>query len=116
MLLDRVERATEAGESDRSIGLIQDRLGVTPEHSPYPQAVLGTVEAEQEGRARFRAAALAGTRANVPGRIDPYRLARSAVQVSDGMRWWRRRVDGAMRLEDDLRRWVNERRYANSTQ
>jgi peptidoglycan/xylan/chitin deacetylase (PgdA/CDA1 family) len=114
-LLDRVDRATAAAELDRSVGLIEDRLGVVPIHFAYPKAVLGTPAAEEEVRRRFRSAAVAGTRPNVVGRTDVHRLARSPVQVADGMRWWRRKVAGGMRLEDDVRRWLNRRRYAGAT-
>jgi peptidoglycan/xylan/chitin deacetylase (PgdA/CDA1 family) len=113
-LLDRVDVVTASEELDRSIRLIEDRLGISPEHFAYPKALLGTRPAQEAVRARFRSAAVAGTRANIPGRTDPYRLARSPVQVSDGMRWWRHKVDGGMRLEDDVRRLVYRRRYAGA--
>ena len=38
-------------------------------------------------RGRFKSAALGGNRPNPYGRTDPHRLARSAVQRSDGMRF-----------------------------
>ena len=114
-LLDRADLEMASAELDRSIGLIEDRLGIRAEHFAYPKALLGTGPAQEAVRARFRSAAVAGTRANIPGRTDPYRLARSPIQVSDGMRWWRHKVDGGMRLEDDLRRFVNRWRYARAT-
>jgi peptidoglycan/xylan/chitin deacetylase (PgdA/CDA1 family) len=113
-LLDRVGAAEAAAELDRSIGLIQDRLGVTPHHFAYPKAVLGSPEAEAEVRRRFDSAAVAGTRANQPGTLDRYRLRRSPIQVADGMRWFRRKLEGGMALEDDLRRLLNRRRYAGA--
>jgi len=45
----------------------------------------------------------------------PYRLARSPVQLSDGMRWFRHKVAGGMAFEDTLRRAVNRTRYAGAT-
>ena len=51
-LLDRVGAAEAASELDRSIGLIEDRLGVGCSHFAYPKALLGSPGAEQgrEGR------------------------------------------------------------------
>ena len=55
-------------------------------------------------RERFRSAALAGTRVNPFGKTDPYRLARSPIQVSDGMQFFERKLAGGMAFEDSLRR------------
>ena len=114
-LLDRVDPAEAEQEVDRSIGLIRERLQVEAEHFAYPKAVLGSPSAEAVVRRRFRSAALAGTRPNAYGRTDPHRLARSPVQVADGMRWFRHKADGGMALEDDLRRILDRRRYAGTT-
>ncbi len=110
-LLDRLAPDRVADELDRSIKLIEDNLGVTPEHFAYPKALLGSDAAQAAVRARFRSAAVAGTRPNPYGRTDPYRLRRSPVQVADGMRWFRRKARGGMAFEDDVRRLVNRRRY-----
>jgi peptidoglycan/xylan/chitin deacetylase (PgdA/CDA1 family) len=115
VLLDRLPADAVAADLDRSIGLIEDRLGTTPRHFAYPKALLGSEAAQREVRTRFASAAVAGTRPNIPGRTDPQRLARSPIQVTDEMRWFRRKVDGGLRLEDDLRRVVNRRRYATAT-
>jgi peptidoglycan/xylan/chitin deacetylase (PgdA/CDA1 family) len=114
-LLDRLPAAEVAGELDRSRELIAERLGATPAHFAYPKAVPGSTAAEAAVRARFRSAALAGTRPNRYGRTDPYRLARSPIQRADGMGWFRRKVDGGMGLEDRLRTLANRRRYAGAT-
>jgi peptidoglycan/xylan/chitin deacetylase (PgdA/CDA1 family) len=114
VLLDRLDPQLVADDLDRSIGLIQDRLGVTPRHFAYPKALLGSPEAEAAVRRRFSSAAIAGTRPNRYGRTDPYRLYRSPIQTGDGMRWFRRKAEGGMALEDDLRRLVNRRRYAGA--
>jgi peptidoglycan/xylan/chitin deacetylase (PgdA/CDA1 family) len=114
-LLDRVPATEVDGELDRSIGLIGERLGVECRHFAYPKALAPTPAADRAVRARFASAALAGTRANIYGRTDPYRLARSPVQVDDGLGFFARKVDGGMRMEDDLRRLVNRRRLAGAT-
>ncbi len=114
-LLDRLPDGEVDAELDRSIELIGDHLGVTAEHFAYPKALLGSPAAEEAVKARFRSAAVAGTRSNPPGATDPYRLARSPIQVSDGRTWFRRKVRGGMAVEDGLRRTINRRRYAGAT-
>lgn len=113
LLLDRLPARDVDEELDRSIGLIEDRLGIRPYHFAYPKAVLGSPEAEMRVRSRFRSAALAGTRPNPYGRTDPYRLARSPVQSGDSTTWFQRKLAGGMALEDSLRQALNRRRYAS---
>lgn len=113
-LLDRLP-ATEVGNDlDRSIELIGEHLGHAPVDFAYPKALLGPSETEAAVRARFRSAALAGTRANPFGASDPYRLARSPIQTADGMRWFVRKAAGGMAVEDGLRRVLNRHRYASA--
>ncbi|HEY7134886.1 MAG TPA: polysaccharide deacetylase family protein [Acidimicrobiia bacterium] len=114
-LLDRAPVPVVADELDRSVGLIGERLGVDASHFAYPKAVAGSPDAERAVRSRFRSAALAGTRANPYGRTDRYRLARSPIQVADGMRWFDAKTRGGLRLEDDVRRALNRLRYAKAT-
>jgi peptidoglycan/xylan/chitin deacetylase (PgdA/CDA1 family) len=114
-LLDRLPVDRVDDELDRSIELIGEHLGVRPAHFAYPKAVMGSAVADAAVRARFDSAAVAGTQVNRYGTTDPYRLARSPIQVSDGMRWFRRKVTGGMRFEDDVRRLVNRKRYAGAT-
>jgi peptidoglycan/xylan/chitin deacetylase (PgdA/CDA1 family) len=114
-LLDRLPPDAVEDELDRSIELIQERLGVRAEHFAYPKAFPGSAAADRAVRMRFRSAALAGTRANKFGATDPYRLARSPVQVSDGMRWFKRKVDGGLALEDQLRGLTIRVRDRNAT-
>jgi Polysaccharide deacetylase len=121
VLLDRISPAVAADELDRSVGLIADRLGRPPLDFAYPKAVAGTPENARLVRDRFRSAALAGTRANPYAsakssrRTDPQRLARSPIQVSDGMRYFERKLAGGMALEDSFRRAINRARYARSS-
>jgi peptidoglycan/xylan/chitin deacetylase (PgdA/CDA1 family) len=114
-LLDRLPPAEIASELDRSGALIETHLGHSPTHFAYPKAVRGSNEAEAAVRSRFRSAALAGTRPNPYGCTDPYRLARSPIQLGDGMTWFRRKLEGGMGLEDSLRSLANRRRYAGAT-
>jgi peptidoglycan/xylan/chitin deacetylase (PgdA/CDA1 family) len=114
VLVDRTPPKEVDDELDRSIGLIGERLGVSAAHFAYPKAVPGSSAADRAIRARFRSAALAGTRPNRFGATDPYRLARSPVQVSDGMRWFVRKARGGLALEDRVRAVVNRGRYHNA--
>jgi len=114
-LFDRLSVADVESELEQSVGLIRQRLGVATQHFAYPKAVLGSPVAEVVVRRRFRSAALAGTRPNRYGRTDPYRLARSPIQVHDGMRWFHHKAAGGMRLEDHLRQLLNRRRYTGTT-
>ena len=113
-LLDRLPDGEVADELDRSIALIGERLGVEAQHFAYPKAVAGSPAADEAVRARFRSAALAGTRANPYGTTDPHRLARSPIQVSDHTRWFHRKAQGGMAVEDGLRRALNRRRYSDA--
>jgi peptidoglycan/xylan/chitin deacetylase (PgdA/CDA1 family) len=114
-LLDRLPPEEVDDELDRSIGLIGDHLGLAPADFAYPKALPGSPIADRAVRKRFRSAALAGTRPNPFGATDPYRLARSPVQVSDGMRWFVRKARGGLATEDRMRRLVNRRRYRHAT-
>jgi peptidoglycan/xylan/chitin deacetylase (PgdA/CDA1 family) len=114
-LLDRLPHSETVAELDRSIGLIGDRLGRRARDFAYPKAVAGSPAAERLVRARFRSAALAGTRPNPFTGTDVHRLARSPIQASDGMRWFRRKSTGGMGLEDVLRSVLNRGRYARAT-
>ncbi|MDW3217891.1 MAG: polysaccharide deacetylase family protein [Acidimicrobiales bacterium] len=114
ILLDRLDVASVADDLDRSIGLIGERLGTVAEHFAYPKALSPTAEAEREVRARFRSAAIAGTRANPPGG-DVHRLHRTPIQTTDGERFFARKLAGGLGWEDDVRRLVNRRRYAGAT-
>ena len=114
-LLDRLAPEAVDDELDRSIGLIQERLGVDPRHFAYPKALAGSPAADRAVRARFASAALAGTRINRPGHTDPWALARTPIQVRDGEDDFARKAAGGLGLEDDLRRLVNRVRYRGAS-
>jgi len=113
-LLDRISPAEAADELDRSVGLIGERLGQVARDFAYPKAVPGTPDVARLVRERFRSAALAGTHVNPWGETDLYRLARSPIQVSDGMRFFQHKLQGGMALEDSFRRAINRVRYAKA--
>jgi len=91
------------------------RADVGAEHFAYPKALPGKPAVEQQIRTMFRSAAVAGTRANRYGRTDPWRLARSPVQRADGMHFFEQKLNGGLRLEDDVRRLVNRVRYLGAS-
>ncbi len=113
-LLDRLDVTSVEEELDRSIDLIGAHLGVAPEHFAYPKAVAPHPRAAEAVAARFRSAALAGTRANPIGATDMQRLARSPIQRSDGAWFAARKMAGGLALEDRLRVVRNRRRYVDA--
>ena len=114
-LLDRADGHAAALELDASIGMIEDRLGVAASHFAYPKALRGNRQAAAEVRSRFVSAAVAGTRPNAYGKTDPYNLARSPIQFSDGMKFFSHKLAGGMRVEDDVRQIANRVRYVGAT-
>ena len=102
-LLDRLPPEGVEQELDRADDLIEEHLGTRPRHFAYPKAVAGSSAADGAVRRRYRSAALAGTRTNVHGSTDVHRLARSPIQASDGMRYFRAKLAGGMHLEDCVR-------------
>jgi peptidoglycan/xylan/chitin deacetylase (PgdA/CDA1 family) len=114
LLFDRTPAAVLAGDLDRSVGLIGEHLGVGATHFAYPKALAPSPEGDAVVRARFTSAALAGCRANRPG-VDPYRLARSPVQVSDTAADFARKAAGGLWFEDALRDAYGRVRYRRAT-
>jgi peptidoglycan/xylan/chitin deacetylase (PgdA/CDA1 family) len=110
-VLDRLPADRIADELDRSKQLIEDRLGRPCRDFAYPKALPPSPDADAAVRERFRSAALAGTRPNRSGKTDVYRLARSPIQRSDGMKHFEKKAAGGMALEDALRRVANRWRY-----
>jgi peptidoglycan/xylan/chitin deacetylase (PgdA/CDA1 family) len=111
LLLDRLSRAEAIDELDRSRRLIEDNVGAPARHFAYPKAVAASAAVEPLVRERYRSAALGGNRPNPLGATDVHRLARTAVQVSDGAAYFVRKARGGMALEDTFRRAVNRVRY-----
>jgi peptidoglycan/xylan/chitin deacetylase (PgdA/CDA1 family) len=99
-------------ELDRSIGLIEDRLGVVCRHFAYPKAIAGSAAAEVVVRRRFATASLAGNRVNRPGHADLHRLGRHGLTVADDSKAFLRKVNGGAWLEG----WLRERRDASRSQ
>jgi len=96
---------------DQATALIEDNLGVHPEHFAYPMAYPPTPEVAREVRNRFASAALGECRANVRGATDPYRLTRSPLQPVDGMEGFHAKLAGGMHLEDRVRSLAGNVRF-----
>lgn len=107
--LDRLDDALVRDELDRSVGLIEDRVGVHPEDFAYPYSVLGLAPAQAAVKERFRSAALAGSRPNGYMKTDVHRLQRTPIQTTDGMRFFHKKLQGGMWLEDRLRQLAGPR-------
>ena len=103
LTLDDADASTTVDELDRSVELIEDRLGVPCRHFAYPRAVRPSAAAEPIVRRRFDSAVLAGNRVNVAGRADPHRLGRHALTRSDTHTTFARKAEGGARLEGWLR-------------
>lgn len=105
--MDRLDYGAAAEELDRSVALIEGQLGFHPEHFAYPYSVIPRPDAERAVRERCRSAAVAGSRPNRYGRTDLHRLTRAPIQLSDGMVYFHKKVEGGMRIEEVLRAAIN---------
>lgn len=115
ILLDRTDADRASADLDRSIGRIEDELGVRPTHLAYPKALAPTAAVGQVVRERFVSAALAGGRPNRPGHTDLWRLDRTPVVASDSLADVARKVAGGLRLEAAARSGVDRVRYRGAT-
>lgn len=116
LLLDRADPALVSDDLERSIDLLAEHCGAQPQHFAYPKALAACPANDALVRARFRSAAVAGTRPNRPGLYDPYRLFRSPIQRADTPRHVTHKMTGGMRLEDDARRLAHRFSYRGAHQ
>jgi peptidoglycan/xylan/chitin deacetylase (PgdA/CDA1 family) len=91
-------------ELDESNRLIEERCGTVPRHFAYPKGYWDPV-AERLIAERYESATL-GAGPPVTGETDPLRLHRVAVQKSDGMVFFKRKIKSGMRWEERTRRRV----------
>ncbi len=89
-------------ELETSDRLIEKRMGTIPEHFAYPWGYWSEA-AGAAVKARYTTATL-GTGAPITAGTDPLLLNRVAVQLSDGVFFFRRKLRTGMRLEDVVRR------------
>jgi peptidoglycan/xylan/chitin deacetylase (PgdA/CDA1 family) len=107
---DRISPELAVEEIDRSHGLIEDRLGISPKDFAYPQGRLASREIEGVIRSRFRSAALVGDLTNRYHQTDPYRLGRWLVRSDETIERFRQRLTGKLALEESMRRGLRRRR------
>jgi peptidoglycan/xylan/chitin deacetylase (PgdA/CDA1 family) len=93
--LSRASEQSCQDEMARSKELIEDRLGAACRHFAYPWAV-GSPAADRVARRLFDTAALDAWRCNRAGAIDPWRLGRTPALASDGLAFFRAKVDGRL--------------------
>lgn len=110
-VMSKLDARTAATELDRSIDRIETEIGQPCRHFAYPKALSASIEAEREVRRRFRSAALAGNRVNIPGRTDPARLGRTPIKRSDSAHRFASKVRGGGRSEGWLREHYDRFRY-----
>lgn len=110
-LLDRATRSEIIDELDRSVGLIEERLGRAPRHFAYPKAVPGSAVADALVRSRFDSATLARNRVNVPAEADLHRLWRTPVQRGDDLDRFAAKSESGARFEGELRHQLARWKY-----
>jgi peptidoglycan/xylan/chitin deacetylase (PgdA/CDA1 family) len=93
--LSRAPETTCRDELVRSCELIEDRLGVACRHFAYPWAV-GSATSDRLVRELFDSAALDAWRTNRAGATDPWRLGRTPMLASDGMAFFKAKVQGRL--------------------
>lgn len=101
--LSRATGGEAEDEMRRSKHLIEDRLGVACRHFAYPWAVASQA-AETAARKHFESAALDAWRTNRRDRTDPYRLGRTPIFRSDGIRFFVAKSRGMLDAERILYR------------
>ncbi len=95
----RAEIEDELGRSD---ALILSRTGIAPRHFAYPWGYWSAA-ADTPVRSRYSTATL-GTGSPITAATDPMLLNRVAVQLSDGVFFFTRKMRTGMQLEDRVRR------------
>lgn len=96
------ERSVER-EIEVSNDLIEARLGMRPKHFAYPWGYWGET-ADGLIRAEYETAALGAPHRGVTSDLDPHLVHRFPVQLSDGRRWFKSRLEGGLIMEEELRR------------
>lgn len=115
-VLDRCDPMTVDLELDVCNDRIATEVGVKPEHFAYPKAIAGSRYADGAVRLRYRSAAVAGTRPNLPGATDCWKLKRTPVRTADSWEEFVRKSTGseARPLVDESRRRLDTSRRRSS--
>lgn len=100
---DLISRDRAEDESASSREMLVARTGADVDLFAYPRAV---VAHEDVVAAHYRYAVAADGPKNLARGLDPRRLTRTPVRESDGMFFWRRRLEGMAPLEDRSYGWL----------
>lgn len=96
-------KSAVAREIEASNKLIEARLGLQPRHFAYPWGYWAET-ADALIRGEYESAALGAPHRGVTPDRDPYLVHRFPIQLSDGKRWFKSRLEGGLLLEEELRR------------
>jgi len=91
-----------AQDLGRSNELIRNRMGMVPRHFCYPYGFWS--EAAHRPVAATYETAVLGSGPPMGAGTDPLMIPRLPIQLSDGLVWFKRKLKGGFRLEDNLRR------------
>jgi peptidoglycan/xylan/chitin deacetylase (PgdA/CDA1 family) len=102
--------SAEEAEEELSISddLIQRRVGQAPRHFAYPYGYWSP-SADGAVRAKYASATLGGG-APVTAAADPLALHRLPIQLSDGVFFFRQKLQTGLRMEESVRRLVSRYR------
>lgn len=107
--LRTLEEDQVADEIRTSNELIESRLGVRPRHFAYPWGYWGST-ADEIVRREYTSAALGSARVRTSSALDLHQLHRFPIQLSDGRRWFVKRLVGGLLVEEELRRRIRNYR------
>ncbi len=100
---DLLSRDAAEDESAGSRDVLRSRTGADVDLFAYPRAV---VAHEDVVASHYRFALAADGTKNLPQSLSPLRLTRTPVRESDGMFFFRRRLQGMRPMEDRLYAWL----------
>lgn len=111
--LRTIDSSQIADELDRSNEIITEQTGVVPRHFAYPKGYWAEA-AEPLIRERYETATL-GAGSPIGPDSDLHRLSRVPVQRSDGMFFFKWKIERGLRLEETARRRLKGYRNPSAT-
>lgn len=88
-------------ELEQCDALLWERLGVQVQHFAYPRGIWNR-RIRSNVASRYDSVICADGGAALPGKTDPLHLPRIPVQRSDGLRWFRSRIEGRLWFEEKV--------------
>jgi peptidoglycan/xylan/chitin deacetylase (PgdA/CDA1 family) len=114
-VMDKADVEAARDEAVRSIGAIEDALGVRPTHFAYPKGVAGTGPVPGVLAEYFDSLAGAEVGVNEWGRSDLRYLRRSPIVTGDSPAWFGRKAAGGLAFEGTARAAMNRVRYRHAS-